>query len=146
MVYQRFSPTTIFSGDFTLPATSFDIEVSSDDPSAYFEQMGTNKFEWIMVNGTYIYDWKIPANMPLEKVKWTELMLANTNSSTMQIEIFNWNTKAFEEVKGSRFSIKEKVSEYVSPEGMVQFKIDKQGINGDDYTRLPELRLKGEVQ
>ena len=146
MVYQRFSPTTIFSGDFTLPATSFDIHVSSDDPSAYFEQMGTSKFEWIMVNGTYIYDWKIPANMPLEKVKWTELMLANTNSATMQIEIFNWNTKAFEEVKGSRFSIKENVSEYVSTDGMVQFKIDKQGINGDDYTRLPELRLKGEVQ
>ncbi|MET0785256.1 MAG: hypothetical protein ABWY25_00935 [Paenisporosarcina sp.] len=146
MVYQRFSPETIFSGEFTLPATSFEIHVSTEDPSAYFEQMGNSKFEWYMANGTYLYDWKLPSNMPLTKVNWTELLLANTNSGIMQIEIFNWNTKSFEEVKGSRFSIKEKVSDYVSTEGMVQFKIDKQGMNGDDYTRLPELRLKGEVQ
>jgi len=146
LVYQRFTPETIFSGEFTLPASSFDIQISSEDPSAYYHQIHESKFEWAMANGTYLYEWNIPSTMPINKVNWTELQLANTNTTSISLEIFNVTTNAFEEVQSGRFSIKENVGNYISSDGKVQFKVNKAASNGDDYTRLPELRLKGEVQ
>ena len=146
VVYQSFTPETIFSGEFTLPATSLEIEITPEDSSGYYEQMSESKFEWMMSSGMYSYELKIPENIPLDKVKWTELQLANTDMSSITIEIYNVSTKAFEEVNSGRFSIKENVNQYISADGKVKFKVNKQATNGDDYTRLPELRLKGEVQ
>lgn len=146
VVYQSFTPETIFSGEFTLPATSLEIEITPEDSSGYYEQMTESKFEWMMSSGMYSYELKIPENIPLDKVKWTELQLANTDMSSITIEIYNVSTKAFEEVNSGRFSIKENVNQYISTDGKVKFKVNKQATNGDDYTRLPELRLKGEVQ
>lgn len=146
MIYQGFTPETIFSGEFTLPASSMEIDISTEDTSAYFNKMGESQFEWFMSNGEFLYEWELPANVPLDSVKWTELQLANTNTNSINVEIFNVSTKAFEEVKSGRFSVKENVEQYISKEGKVQFKVNKQASNGDDYTRLPELRLKGEVQ
>lgn len=146
LIYQRFTPETIFSGAFTLPASSFDVQVSSEDPTAYYHKIGESNFEWAMANGAYRYEWKIPSNLPLNKVDWTELQLANTNTSSISLEIFNVSTNTFEEVQSGRFSIKENVKQYIAADGKVQFKVNKDATNGDDYTRLPELRLKGEVQ
>jgi len=146
LIYQRFTPETIFSGAFTLPASSFDIQVSSEDPTAYYHKIGESNFEWAMANGAYRYEWNIPSNLPLNKVNWTELQLANTNTSSISLEIFNVTKNSFEEVQSGRFSIKENVEQYIAADGKVQFKVNKDASNGDDYTRLPELRLKGEVQ
>lgn len=146
VVYQSFTPETIFSGEFTLPASSLEIEVIPEDPSGYYSQMEESKFDWMMSNGAYSYEWKIPTNVPLKEVNWTELQLANTDTTSITIEIFNVSTKIFEEVTSGRFSIKENIIQYISDDGKVQFKVNKQASNGEDYTRLPELRLKGEVQ
>ena len=146
VVYQSFSPETIFSGEFTLPSSSLEIEVTPEDASGNYSQMTDNKFEWMMSNGAYSYVWKIPKNIPLDKVIWSELQLANTDTSSITVEIYNVTTKSFEEVNSGRFSIKDNVNQYISTDGKVQFKVNKQATNGDDYTRLPELRLKGEVQ
>ena len=146
VVYQPFKPKTIFAGEFTLPSSSFEIAVNAEDPSSHVEQLDEGKFEWIMTNGSYLYEWSIPENVPLNQVNWTELQLANTNTSSITVEIFNESTQTYEEVTSGRFSIKENVKQYISKEGNVQFKVNKQASNGDDYTRLPELRLKGVVQ
>jgi hypothetical protein len=146
VVYQSFTPETIFNGEFILPAASLEIEVIPEDSSGYYEQMIESKFDWRMSNGSYSYEWKIPTNVPLDKVKWSELQLANTDTSSISVEIYNVSTKAFKEVNSGRFSIKENVNQYISTDGKVKFKVYKQATNGDDYTRLPELRLKGEVQ
>ncbi|MGB3261530.1 hypothetical protein [Paenisporosarcina sp.] len=146
MIYQTFTPETIFSGEFTLPSSAFDIAVNTEETSGYYNQMNESKFEWFMANGTYTYDWTIPKNIPIQQVKWTELQLANTDTTSISVEIFNVTSKSFEEVTSGRFSIKENVNQYISEDGKVQFKVNKQATNGDDYTRLPELRLKGEVQ
>jgi hypothetical protein len=146
VVYQSFTAETVFSGEFTLPASSLEIEVIPEDSSSYYDQTSESKFDWMMSNGAYSYDWKIPKNIPLDKVKWTELQLANTDTTSITVEIYNVSTKSFEEVNSGRFSIKENINQYISGDGKVRFKVNKQASNGDDYTRLPELRLKGEVQ
>jgi len=146
LIYQSFEPKTIFSGEFTLPATSFEIAVNSEDPSVHLEQLSESKFEWFMSNGSYMYYLHLPKNVPLDQVNWTELQLANTNTNSISVEIYNKSTDSYEEVTSGRFSIKENVNNYISAEGFVQLKVNKQASNGDDYTRLPELRLKGEVQ
>ena len=146
VIYQKFEPKTIFSGEFTLPATSFEISVNNEDPSVHFEQLSDSKFEWFMPNGSYVYNWKVPTNVPLDQVNWTELQLANTNTSSITVEIYNVSTETFEEVKAGRFSINKNVQDYITKDGFVQFNVNKQASNGDDYTRLPELRLKGEVK
>ncbi|WP_019416113.1 hypothetical protein [Paenisporosarcina sp. TG20] len=146
VLIQSFTPKTTMSGEFTLPSSAFDISVSPEDSSAHYEQIDESKFEGIMVNGSYMYEWIIPSSVPLKQVNWLELQLANTDTSTITIEIYNVSSKFYETVKSGRLSIKENVNQYISPDGKVQFKVTKQSLNGDDYTRLPELRLKGEVQ
>jgi hypothetical protein len=81
--------------------------------------MGESKFEWILSSGMYSYEWKIPKNVPLDKVKWSELQLANTDTSSITIEIYNVSKKVFEEVNSGRFSIKENVEQYISSESSV---------------------------
>jgi hypothetical protein len=145
VIIQPFTPVTIFSGDFTLPASSFEVTVTPENIGANLEQMPEMKFEWYMENGSYLYSFKTPSNVPIDNVTWTELQLANTDTSSISVEIYNVSTKAFEEVKSGRFSIKENIQSYITKDGNVQFKVIKQAANGDPYTRLPELRLKGEV-
>lgn len=146
VIIQPFTPETIFSGDFTLPATSFEVTVTPENTGVNLEQLPEGKFEWYMENGSYLYSFKIPSNVPIGNVMWTELQLANTDTSSISVEIYNVSTEAFEEVKSGRFSIKENIQNYITKDGNVQFKVIKQATNGDPHTRLPELRLKGEVQ
>ncbi|WP_277587239.1 hypothetical protein [Psychrobacillus antarcticus] len=146
LVIQPFTATTIFSGEFTLPANTFSVVVNTEQFGKYMEPVQGNSLEWYLDDGEYNVYWKIPETLPLDKVNWTQLQIANTDRNSHTIEIWNLKTESFEEITESRFTLTENIDTYIDEAGVIQYKLIKKSAQGDPYTRLPEVRMKGEVK
>ena len=146
LVIQPFTATTIFSGEFTLPANTFEVVVNTEEYGKYMEPVQNNSFEWYLDDGEYNVYWTVPETLPLEKVNWTQLQIANTDRNSHSIEIWNLKTESFEEITESRFTLNENIDTYIDQTGVIQYKLIKKSVQGDPYTRLPEVRMKGEVK
>lgn len=145
LIIQPFEAETIFSGEFVLPATNFTVNLDTNEYAKYMQPVENSTLEWYLDDGEYNVYWKIPDTLPTEKVNWTQLQIANTDRNSQTIEIWNEETKAYEPVDESRFTISENISNYISETGEVHYKLIKKAIQGDQFSRLPEVRLKGEV-
>jgi hypothetical protein len=113
----------------------------------YVEQTIEDNNSWYLDDGEYDVNWTIPDSILDKKVKWTELQLANTDMQTLTINLYNVKKDKFEEVTDARFIVDKDVSQYISKDGQVIYKLIKNiGKYNDSRTVLPELQLKGEVQ
>ncbi|TQR20167.1 hypothetical protein [Psychrobacillus vulpis] len=145
LIIQPFKAETIFAGEFVLPATTFTVNVNTNEYGKYMEPVQNSNLEWYLDDGEYNVFWKVPDTIPLNKVSWTQLQIANTDRNSQTIEIWNTATKGFEEIDESRFTITDNIQNYIDSEGIVHYKLHKKSIQGDAYSRLPEVRLKGEI-
>ena len=146
LVIQPFTATTIFSGEFTLSANTFTVDVNTDQYGKYMEPIQNNRLEWNLDEGEYNVYWKVPETLPIDSVNWTQLQIANTDRNSQTIEIWNLETQSFEEVTESRFTLTDNISTYINDAGTIHYKLIKKPVQGDLYTRLPEVRMKGEVK
>ena len=146
LLIQPFEAETIITGAFTLPSTSFTVTVDTNAYGKYMEPMENSNFEWYLDDGEYITTWKLPDNIPADGVTYTQLQIANTDRNSQTIEL--WNNKAgmYEPVEESRFTVKENISDYITKDGEIIYKLTKNSVDGNNYTRLPEVRMKGEVK
>ena len=110
------------------------------------EPVQNSNLEWYLDDGEYNVYWKVPDTLPLDKVNWTQLQIANTDRNSHTIEIWNLETESFEEITESRFTVTENINTYIDQSGVIQYKLIKKSVQGDPYTRLPEVRMKGEVK
>ncbi|MGE7917674.1 DUF7408 domain-containing protein [Viridibacillus sp. NPDC093762] len=146
LIVQNFNPKTNLSGEFVLPANAMTKEINST-MGGYVEQTFEDNNSWYLDDGEYDVNWTIPDSILDKKVKWTELQLANTDMQTLTINLYNVKKDKFEEVTDARFIVDKDVSQYISKEGQVIYKLIKNvGKYNDPRTVLPELQLKGEVQ
>lgn len=145
VIFQTFTPETHLSGEFTLPSNSLTFDLTSLAPT-YYERIGQSELEYHMEDGDYKLIWSVPPSMPISNVKWNELQVVNTSTNSLSVEILNVKKNEHEEVPKARFTLNENVQDYISKEGKVELLIHKKMVNGDGYTKLPELRLKGVVQ
>ena len=65
--------------------------------------------EWYLDDGEYNVYWKIPDTIPIDKVSWTQLQIANTDRNSHTIEIWNYKHEAFEAIDESRFTVSENI-------------------------------------
>lgn len=146
LLIQPFTADTIFAGEFVLPANLFTVNVNTNEYGKYMEPVMNNSLEWYLDDGEYNVYWKIPNTFPLDKVNWTQLQIANTDRNSHTIEIWNIATQSFEPIEESRFTKTENIQDYINDVGEVYYKLHKKSIQNDSYTRLPEVRVKGEVK
>ena len=146
LLVQSFKAEAIFAGEFVLPATTFTVDVTTDEYGKYMEPMEGTSFEWYLDNGEYTVYWKAPDTIPMDEIAFTQLQIANTDRNSQTIEIWNFETEAYEPIEESRFTITENIEHYISETGTVQYKLIKNSTQGNNYSRLPEVRIKGEVQ
>ena len=146
LVIQPFTATTIFSGEFTLPANMFTVNVNTEEYGKYMEPVQNSNLEWYLDDGEYNVFWTVPETLPVDKVNWTQLQIANTDRNSHTIEIWNLKTESFEEITESRFTLTENIDTYINETGIIHYKLIKKSVQGDPYTRLPEVRVKGEVK
>ncbi|SER61536.1 hypothetical protein [Psychrobacillus sp. OK032] len=145
LLLQPFTAETSFAGDFVLPANMFTVNVNTNEYGKYMEPVMNNSLEWYLDDGEYNVYWKIPDTIPLDQVNWTQLQIANTDRNSHSIEIWNIETQSFEEISESRFTTAENIQHYINDAGEIYYKLLKKSVDGNQYTRLPEVRLKGEV-
>lgn len=145
LLIQPFTAETSFAGEFVLPANMFTVNVNTNEYGKYMEPVMNNSLEWYLDDGEYNVYWKIPDTIPLGKVNWSQLQIANTDRNSHTIEIWNIETQSFEEINESRFTTTENIQHYINDTGEIYYKLLKKSVDGNQYTRLPEVRLKGEV-
>ncbi|MEI4771821.1 hypothetical protein WAX74_19565 [Psychrobacillus sp. FJAT-51614] len=146
LIIQPFKAETIFAGEFVLPANTFTVNVNTEQYGKYMEPVANSNLEWHLQDGEYNVYWKVPDTLPTDKVLWTQLQIANTDRNSQTIEIWNNETQAYEPVDESRYTVNESIQNYINNNGEVHYKLHKKAIQGDTYSRLPEVRLKGEVK
>ncbi|QFF98299.1 hypothetical protein PB01_05390 [Psychrobacillus glaciei] len=146
LIIQPFKAETILAGDFVLPASTFTVNVNTDTSGKYMQPVENSNLEWNLEDGEYNVYWKIAETIPTDKITWTQLQIANTDRNSQTIEIWNTATQAFEEIDESRYTVTENIQNYLNHSGEIYYKLHKKSVQGDSFTRLPEIRLKGEVQ
>jgi hypothetical protein len=145
LIIQPFKAKTTLAGDFVLPANTFTVNVTTDAYGKYMQPVENSNLEWYLEDGDYNVFWKVPDSIPIDKVTWTQLQIANTDRNSHTIEIWNVAIQAFEEIDQSRYTVTENIKNYINDSGEIYYKLHKKSVQGDSYTRLPEIRLKGEV-
>ncbi|MBK3495375.1 hypothetical protein JFL43_11050 [Viridibacillus sp. YIM B01967] len=146
LIVQNFNPKTNLSGEFVLPANAMAKDINSK-MGGYIEQNAEDINSWYLDDGEYDVSWTIPDSILDKKVKWVELQLANTDKQTVTLHLFNVKKDKFEEITDARLIVDKDVSQYISKDGQVIYKLMKDaGNKGEMRTVLPELQLKGEVQ
>ncbi|MDI2589604.1 hypothetical protein OR571_21490 [Psychrobacillus sp. NEAU-3TGS] len=145
LLIQPFTAETVFAGEFVLPANMFTVNVNTDEYGKHMEPVMNNSLEWYLDDGEYNVYWKIPDTIPLDRVNWTQLQIANTDRNSQTIEIWNMETESFEAITESRFTNTENIQNYINDKGEIYYKLQKKSVQGDSYSRLPEVRLKGDV-
>lgn len=146
LLIQPFEAETIISGAFILPSTSFTVNVDTNAYGKYMEPMEGSNFEWYLDDGEYTISWKLLESLAADDVTYTQLQIANTDRNSHTIEIWNNKTQLYEPVEESRFTIKDNIPDYITQDGEIIYKLIKNSVDGNSYTRLPEVRMKGEVK
>ncbi|MGG0656820.1 hypothetical protein [Rummeliibacillus pycnus] len=145
LVVQSFSPKTKLSGEFVLPANSMNFEINSISNAGYAERDSENSSIWFIDAGTYEFIWTIPEMFKDKKFTWKELQLANTDTKNVSLQIYNEKTSNYESINDGRFTLTKNIEDYISTEGKVKFKLERE-MSDDQRTTVPTLQLKGEVK
>ncbi len=146
LLIQPFQAETTFAGEFVLPATIFDIDITTDEYGKMMEPAeNTSNLEWYLDDGEYQVTWSMPDTLPRDKVSYKQLQVANTDRNNLTVEVYNYQTELYESIEESRFTVTEDLERYINPDGEVRYKLIKKSMHGDPYTRLPEIRVKGDV-
>ena len=146
LVIQPFTATTIFSGEFHFQLIRLQSIVNTEQFGKYMEPIQSSNFEWYLDDGEYNVHWKVPDTIPLDNVNWTQLQIANTDRNSHTIEIWNLKQNLLKKLQKVRFTVTENINDYIDQRGVIQYKLIKKSVQGDPYTRLPEVRMKGEVK
>lgn len=141
LVIQNFVPGVEIDSQFEVKEDSFSPNVTDVDNSGYSET-SSDLNDWYFDVGNYYIDYKIPAAIPLDKVKWTELQFRYTPTATTAMQIYNYEQKKFEPLKDKQTTFKENSGDYISQNGQIRIKvIKKEAVDGT--VRKPMLQLKG---
>lgn len=141
LVVQNFVPGVEIESQFEVKDDSFSPSVTDIDESSYSE-VSSELNEWYFDKGNYYIDYKIPAAIPLDEVKWTELQFRYTPTATTAMQIYNYEQKKFEDLQEKQTTFKENSADYISQTGQIRIKVKKKDA-ADGTVRKPMLQLKG---
>ncbi|TWT04794.1 hypothetical protein [Planomicrobium sp. CPCC 101079] len=145
LIAQSFKPETALSGNITLDAETFNMEVTSVNQQAYFENVSDDPYYYYFDDGDYEITYQVIEAIDTKQAKWEELGVSLATSGPA-ISIFNAKTNKYEEITGSRHTLDKQVEQYISPEGTIKFSLEmRAGASSAPEVALPKLKLKGEV-
>ncbi|MDN7241414.1 hypothetical protein QWY14_06395 [Planococcus sp. N028] len=145
LIAQSFKPKTVLSGDITLDANTFNMEVTSVNQQGYFENIADDPYFYYFDNGDYEISYKVVDAIDLKQAKWEELKI-NLSNQSVPISIWNAETSKYEEILGSGETFDKQVEQYISPEGIIKFSLQVNASASSPLeVTLPKLKLKGVV-
>lgn len=145
LIAQSFKPETALTGDITLDAETFDMEVTSKNQQAYFENNSEDPYTYYFDDGEYEITYKVIDAIDLEKAQWEELGV-RLSTPRPAISIFNEKTKEYEEITENSRIFDQQVEQYISPEGTIKFSLEmRASALSTPEVVLPKLKLKGVV-
>lgn len=136
------------TGKFTLKNDHLNARFKIIDGQVHEDWYSTANNEALLDDGEYDYIYQLPTEMIGKNYRLDEIKLT-MNSYGVKYSIYHQRKNEWIDIdlsKNNSFHLKEKdsIDEYISEKGELIIKFNKNS-NGDPYTQLPNITIKGEV-
>ncbi|MBT2570350.1 hypothetical protein [Planococcus sp. ISL-110] len=144
LIAQSFKPELSLSGDITLNADAFGMEMVGTSNNAYFENMSSDPYLFYLEPGDYDMTYTVPEDVELKKAAWNELSIA-TSGQSLSVTVLNHESGDYEEITQSNQKFTDNAKNYISSEGTIKMKLKMVDSSGNPEVAVPKVKLKGVV-
>lgn len=144
LLAQSFEPTLNFEGDVTINSENFSVDVTVLSDQGHIDNFPQNPQYYGFEPGQYLIRYELPSKLASSDSDWSNLGIRSI-SQDVEFAIFRFDTKEFEELPAGSFDLTENIQNYLSDEGIIEIRINKNAQNGYSEITLPQIELEGVV-
>ncbi|WP_223633757.1 hypothetical protein [Planococcus sp. 4-30] len=144
LIAQSFKPELSLSGDISLNADAFTMDLAGASSGAYFDNVSNDPYLYYMEIGEYDMTYTLPEDIELKKASWNELSVATTGQ-TLAVSILNLDSGEYEEITQSNQKFTDHAKNYLSPEGTIKLKLKMSESSGNPEVIVPKVKVKGVI-
>lgn len=148
LVYQSIPSLGDFNGPFSLKNEQLDIEVKPIDGKVIDNYSWGGSGEMELEDGTYEMILKLPEQMKDSDISLNSLSIRQYPETPLEFAMIapsNGKEKKLEEQSANTFEVKDGLTDYLNEDGEIVIKLVKT-TQGDTFTQLPKIALKGEAK
>lgn len=141
IIIQSFIPGLDIEKDVFINEGSFNIQETNINGEGYMD-IKSNPDAWDFGKGQYQLDYAIPKALSQSKITWQELQFNYYPEASFTMEIFNFKTAKYEELKEKETTFNKSVTDYISQTNKLRFKAVKHQEDGITVKK-PKIQMKG---
>lgn len=148
LVYQSIPSMGDFNGPFSLKNEQLDIEVKPIDGKVIDNYSMNGSGEMELEDGTYEMILKLPEQMQESDISLNSLSIRQYPETPLEFSMIapsDGKEKKLEEQSSNTFEVKDRLTDYLNEDGEMVIKFVK-STQGNTYTQLPKIVLKGEAK
>ncbi|USK93920.1 DUF7408 domain-containing protein [Rossellomorea marisflavi] len=148
LVYQSIPSMGDFNGPFSLKNEQLDVEVKPIDGKVIDNYSMNGSGEMELEDGTYEMILKLPEQMQESDISLNSLSIRQYPETPLEFSMIapsDGKEKKLEEQSSNTFEVKDRLTDYLNEDGEMVIKFVK-STQGNSYTQLPKIVLKGEAK
>ena len=98
--------------------------------------------EYFFNEPVYLQTWQIPENLMDKKLTWTSLEVSKIQKQLYEVSILNIQTGVFEPQDSSKFTITEKLDDYITPEGKIVLRLAVKNIQQGNHGTCSRAQIE----
>lgn len=135
----------VFDGSFSLRSEEFNAEFKTLNPNQYADLYPeVDALYGSLHEGEHILQYSLPKGFVPESTTWSSLEVKH-NPNELVVEIYNYDTKDYEEITASTWKNDESVTRFMNEQNVIQFKISTFTEYYGAMIKMPTFILKGEA-
>lgn len=144
LLAQSFEPALNFNGDVTINPDNFTVDVTVLSDQGYIENYPENPQYYGFEPGQYLIRYELPSALASSGPDWSKLDIRSI-SADVEFSIYRFDTQEFEDLPAGSVDLTENIGNYLSDEGTIEIRINKNSQHGYSEITLPQIELEGVV-
>lgn len=144
LVAQSFKPELSLSGDISLNADAFGMELAGASTNAFFDNVSNDPYLFYLEAGDYDLIYTLPEDIELEKAQWNELSIAISNQG-LTVSVLNHENGDYEDIDQFNQKFTDNAMNYIGGNGTIQLKLKMAEGSTTPEVVVPKVKLKGVI-
>lgn len=145
MIAQPIEVEVLFTKAVTVESEMMEMSVVSETTLFEADRAGYPATDYFFNDPAYLQTWQIPEELTEKKLTWTSLEVVKIQKNLYEVSILNVQTGVFEPQDASKFTITDKLDDYIANDGTINLRLAVKNTQQGNMGRVPELKLNGEV-
>ncbi|WP_422123671.1 hypothetical protein DHX103_02360 [Planococcus sp. X10-3] len=145
LLAQSFEPRVSFDGKFSISSDDFSIAVKPVDPQLAVQEYPDNRYFFGLEPGEYRVEYQLPSALMSGETAWSKLEIRSAPTD-LEFSILRRDNGEFEVLPPGSADLSNNSGMYISNDGIIEIKIDKNEQTGYSEVTIPDIELEGEVQ